>query len=102
MNITNIFKKWRNNITHHKYLDYQQIKPGVSVLYDAHPEKRNPEKPRTLNIAKRSGIALRKVKSGWLAANKSKQKFIVDENNFLAWKEFTASEFFKEKLNDRA
>ena len=102
MNITNIFKKWRNNITQHKYLDYQQIKPGVSVNYDARPEKRRPENPRTLNPAKRNGIILRKVKIGWLAANQSKQKFIVDENNFLSWGEFTASEFFKVKSNDRA
>lgn len=85
-------------MTQDKYLDYQQLKPGVSVLYDAHPEKRDLEKPNTLKIAKRNGVILRKVKSGWLTANKSKQKFIVDESNFLAWKEFTASEFFKVKL----
>ena len=54
------------------------------------------------NYAKRNGIILRKVKIGLLAANQSKQKFIVDENNFLSWGEFTASEFFKVKSNDRA
>lgn len=91
------FKKWVDKIINHKYLDYQQIKPGVSVNYDARPEKRRPENPRTLNPAKRNGIILRKVKIGWLAANQSKQKFIVDENNFLSWGEFTASEFFKVK-----
>ena len=96
------FKKWVYKIINHKYLDYQQIKPGVSVNYDARPEKRRPENPRTLNPAKRNGIILRKVKIGWLAANQSKQKFIVDENNFLSWGEFTASEFFKVKSNDRA
>jgi hypothetical protein len=97
MNIINIFRKWIDKRINHKYLDYQQIKPGVSVNYDARPEKRRPENPRTLNPAKRNGIILRKVKIGWLAANQFKQKFIVDENNFLAWKEFTASEFFKVK-----
>lgn len=97
MSIINIFRKWVDKIINRKYLDYQQIKPGVSVNYDARPEKRNPKYPRTLNPAKRNGIILRKVKSGWLAANRSKQKFIVDERNFLSWKEFTASDFFKVK-----
>jgi len=32
-----------------------------------------------------------------LAANRSKQKFIVDERNFLLWKEFKASEFYEVK-----
>ena len=91
------FKKWVDKIINHKYLDYQQIKPGVSVNYDARPEKRRPENPRTLNPAKRNGIILRKVKIGWLAANRSKQKFIVDERNFLSWREFKASEFYEVK-----
>jgi len=91
------FKKWVYKIINHKYLDYQQIKPGVSVTYDARPEKRRPKNPRTLNPAKRNGIILRKVKIGWLAANRSKQKFIVDERNFLSWKEFKASEFYEVK-----
>ena len=97
MSIINIFRKWVDKIINRKDLDYQQIKPGVSVNYDARPEKRNPKYPRTLNPAKRNGIILRKVKSGWLAANRSKQKFIVDERNCLSWKEFKASEFYEVK-----
>ena len=95
--IKKTFRKWIDKIINYKYYDYQQIKPGVSVIYDARPEKRRPENPCTLNPAKRNGIILRKVKIGWLAANRSKQKFIVDERNFLSWKEFKASEFYEVK-----
>jgi hypothetical protein len=33
--IKKTFRKWIDKIINHKYYDYQKIKPGVSIIYDA-------------------------------------------------------------------
>jgi len=65
-----------------KYLNYEQLKPKVSIWYNQNPSQR-----KNAKVKEARGWTLKKTPNGWLSTNILEELFIVNENNFLAWRE---------------
>lgn len=64
------------------YLNYEQLKPGASVWYNKSTNKR-----KNAKVKEAIGWTLKKTSKGWLSTNISEELFIVNDSNFLAWRE---------------
>ena len=56
--------------------------PGVTIWYNKNESKR-----KNAKVKEGRGWTLKKVKDGWLSTNINEDLFIVNEINFLAWRE---------------
>ena len=65
-----------------KYLNYEQLEPKVSIWYNQNPSQR-----KNAKVKEARGWTLKKTPNGWLSTNILEELFIVNENNFLAWRE---------------
>lgn len=65
-----------------KYLNYEQLKPKVSIWYNQNPSQR-----KNAKVKEARGWTLKKTSKGWLSTNISEELFIVNDNNFIAWRE---------------
>jgi hypothetical protein len=63
-------------------LNYNHVMPGVTIWYNKNESKR-----KNAKVKESIGWTLKKVKKGWLSTNINEDLFIVNESNFLAWRE---------------